>query len=139
VIGLVLSAAQLRLGRQLEVGLKPVQADLATLPFTDGSFDAVVSFYAVIHVPREEHRTVLEEFHRVLLVGGLLLVCMGWSDLPADHDPDSWLGAPMFWSHYDAVTNLELLTDARLIVKSSEEVPDPNGHGSHQFILAVKE
>jgi hypothetical protein len=63
---------------------------------------------------------------------------MGWSDLPADHDPDSWLGAPMFWSHYDAGTNLKLLADARLIVKSSEEVPDPNGHGSHQFVLAAK-
>ena len=138
VIGLDLSAAQLRLSQHLQVGLQPVQGDLAELPFADGSFDAIVSFYSVIHVPREEHRAVLEEFHRVLVVGGLLLVCMGWSDLPADHDLDSWLGAPMFWSHYDAVTNLKLFADACLIVKRSDEVPDPNGHGSHQFVLAAK-
>jgi hypothetical protein len=44
----------------------------------------------------------------------------------------------MFWSHYDAATNLELLNSAGLVAERSEEVPDPNGHGSHQFILAIK-
>jgi len=138
VIGLDLSVGQLRLARQLAVGLEPVQADLAGLPFRDRSFDAVVSFYAVIHVPREEHLAVLTEFTRVLTHGGQLLVCMGCTDLPADHDPDSWLGAPMFWSHYDAATNIELFRAAGVEVTGSDEVPDPNGHGSHQFVLAVK-
>ncbi len=138
VIGLDLTAGQLRLARQMAVDLEPVQADFAGLPFRDESFDAVVSFYAVIHVPREEHLAVLNEFGRVLRHGGQLLVCMGWTDLPAEYDPESWLGAPMFWSHYDAETDLELLNAVGVEVTRSDEVPDPNGHGSHQFILAVK-
>ena len=138
VVGLDLSAGQLRLTRQMAVQLEPVQADLARLPFRDESFDAVVSFYAVIHVPREEHLAVLNEFGRVLRRGGQLLVCMGWTDLPADHDPHSWLGTPMFWSHYDAAANVELVAAAGIEVIRSDEVSDPNGHGSHQFIFAVK-
>jgi ubiquinone/menaquinone biosynthesis C-methylase UbiE len=138
VIGVDLSAGQLRLARRFVVELEPIQADLAGLPFRDRSFDALVSFYAVIHVPREEHLAVLNEFGRVLRHGGQLLVCMGWTDLPADHDPQSWLGAPMFWSHYDAVTNLELFNAAGIEITRSDEVPDPNGHGSHQFVHAVK-
>jgi ubiquinone/menaquinone biosynthesis C-methylase UbiE len=137
VIGLDLSAGQLRLARRQTTGLEPVQADLADLPFRDQSFDALVSFYAVIHVPREEHLAVLKEFRRVLRPGGRLLVCMGWKDLPADLDPESWLGAPMFWSHYEASVNLELFKSAGVVVANAAEVPDPNGHGSHQFVLAV--
>lgn len=138
VVGLDLSGGQLRLARRLAVAFEPVQGDLTSLPFREGSFDAVVSFYAVIHVPREEHLEVLKEFRRVLRQGGQLLVCMGWGDLPADLDPHSWLGAPMFWSHYDAVTNVRLIEAADLVITHSEQVPDPNGHGSYQFVFAVK-
>lgn len=138
VVGLDLSGGQLRLARRLAVGFVPVQGDLIGLPFREQSFDAVVSFYAVIHVPREDHLAVLKEFCRVLRRGGHLLVCMGWDDLPADHDPHSWLGAPMFWSHYDALTNLRLMEAAGFVVTESDEVPDPNGHGSHQFVFAVR-
>lgn len=138
VIGLDLSATQLQLSRQLDIGLQPIQADLAALPFHDRSFEAVVSYYAVFHVPRDEHRKVLDEFNRVLVPQGLLLVCMGWKDVPADLDPESWLGAPMFWSHYDAVTNLQLIEASGFAVTRSEEVPDPNGHGSHQFVHATR-
>ena len=67
-----------------------------------------------------------------------MLLCMGRTDLPADNDPSSWLGVPMYWSHFDAATNLDLLRRADLRIESSREVPDPNGHGSHQFILVTK-
>lgn len=138
VVGLDLSGGQLQLARRMAIGLDPVQADLTGLPFREQSFNALVSFYAVIHVPREEHLVVLKEFHRVLRSNGHLLVCMGWEDLSEDHDPESWLGAPMFWSHYDAATNVRLIEAAGLVVIENERVPDPNGHGSHQFVLAVK-
>jgi hypothetical protein len=65
----------------------------------------------VIQVPRSDRRTVFGEFARVLRSGGVALLCLGAGDLPEDHDPESWLGTPMFRSHFDAQTNLQLLRD----------------------------
>lgn len=89
-VGLDFSVAQLELARGLVPGADPVHGDLAGLPFPDSSFDAVVSYYAIIHVPRSEHAAVFAEVWRVLRPGGLALLCVGASDLPEDHDPESW-------------------------------------------------
>jgi SAM-dependent methyltransferase len=66
VAGLDLSSGQLSLARSKLAKCQFVQGDLTNLPFSNGSFDAVVSYYAIIHVPREEHEALLREIHRVL-------------------------------------------------------------------------
>ena len=130
------SAAQLGLARDLVPGAGLVQGDLTVLPFPDQRFDAVVSFYAVIHVPRDDHPAVLDEMRRVLRPGGWALLCLGAGDNPGDHDEDSWLGAPMYWSHFDADTNRRLVRDAGLDIVDDPIVPDPMDHGGHLFVLA---
>jgi SAM-dependent methyltransferase len=100
--GLDLAWQQVAMARTLVPGSTVAQGDLAALPFPSGAFAAVVSYYAIIHVPRDEHAVVLGEIRRVLATDGLALLCLGAKDLPADDDPDSWLGTPMFWSHFDA-------------------------------------
>jgi SAM-dependent methyltransferase len=135
-VGLDFSATQLALARDLVPDARPVQGDLASLPFPDASFDAVVSYYAVIHVPRTEHPAAFAEVRRVLRPGGLTLLCLGARDNPGDHDPESWLGAPMYWSHYDAATNRDLLRAAGLEIVEDRELADPMGHQGHLFVLA---
>jgi len=137
VTGLDLSFGQLALARDHVPACPTVQGDLATLPFPRATFDVVVSFYAIIHVPREEHAEVFAELRRVLRPGGTALLCLGWVEKAADHDPDSWLGVPMYWSHFAADTNLALLAGVGLRVESSREVTDPMGHASHQFVVAT--
>ncbi len=51
----------------------PLAADMRALPFRSGQLGGLLAFYSVIHVPRPELGTVLEEFHRVLRPGGRLL------------------------------------------------------------------
>jgi ubiquinone/menaquinone biosynthesis C-methylase UbiE len=133
LIGLDLSAGQLGLARTRDPGFVLVQGDLGRLPFADATFDGVVSYYAIIHVPRADHPKVFRELFRVIRAGGVALVCLGWKDKPEDADPDSWLGVPMYWSHFDADTNRELLARAGFVVEWSRQVPDPMDHGSHLF------
>jgi SAM-dependent methyltransferase len=138
VTGVDLSSSQVALARRLVGGASVVQGDLAALPFAPATFDAVVSYYAVIHVPRDEHGRVFDEFRRVLRPGGRALLCLGHSDNPDDHDPGSWMGVPMYWSHYDADTSLALLYDRGLHVAWWRDVRDPMDHGRHRFVLARK-
>jgi len=134
-IGLDFSGKQLELARGLVPASHPVRGDLANLPFPTASLDAVVSFYAIIHVPRADHGQVFAEVHRVLRPGAWSLLCLGATDLAEDHDRESWLGTPMYWSHFDASTNLALLRDAGLEVVHAREIPDPMGHRGHLFAL----
>ena len=54
-------------------------ADVTRLPFADGTFDAVVSFETIEHVA--DPGEVLDEFRRVLVPGGLLIVSTPWRDV----------------------------------------------------------
>jgi len=136
VCALDFSDAQLRLARRHVPDATLVQADLVALPFATRSFDAVVSFYAVIHVDRTLHARVFGEVARVLRPRGHAPLCLGARDVPADADPESWLGVPMFWSHFDGETNVGLVGDAGLTVLDARYVPDPMDHGGHTFVLA---
>ena len=137
VVGFDLSSAQVRLARSHAPGAHLAQADLVALPFGDRSFDGLVSYYAVIHVPRSEHRVVFDEFRRVLRPGGVALLCLGAGDVPADDDTESWLGTHMFWSHFDADTNLEMLQAAGFDIIRHELVKDPMDHGRHLFAFVA--
>jgi ubiquinone/menaquinone biosynthesis C-methylase UbiE len=139
VVGIDISSAQLALARPRVARAQLAQADLSTLPFGDGSFDGLVSYYAVIHVPRSDHRGAFAEFRRVLRPGGVALLCLGARDLPEDDDAESWLGAHMFWSHFDAETNLEMLGTCGFDVIRHEIVADPMEHGHHLFALVTAE
>jgi ubiquinone/menaquinone biosynthesis C-methylase UbiE len=135
-VGLDFSAKQLALAQELAPDSERVQGDLARLPFATASFDAVVSYYAIIHVPRDDHTMVLAEVRRVLRPGGWSLLCLGASDRSEDHDPDSWFGTPMYWSHFDVATNRDLVGAAGLDIVHDQVIPDPMGRDGHLFVLA---
>lgn len=127
VTGVDISAAQIALARQHVPGATFIQADMAALDFPPASFDAVVGFYSLIHLPRAEHAALLGRIASWLRPGGLLLATMGANDAPGNVEPD-WLGAPMFWSHFDADTNRALVRQAGLDVLDESVIADDE-HG----------
>lgn len=134
VVGVDFAEVQLGLARgHVPTGLW-VCGDLVALPFADASFDAVCSYYAVIHIPREEHAAVLGGFARVLRSGGLALLCLGAADLPAW--TEQYHDEPMFWSHYDAPTSLSLVESAGFKLVWDRWVAE--GSGGHLFVLAQR-
>lgn len=135
-VGLDASLVQLGLLRTYAPAAYAVRADLIALPFANAAFDALTSYYAIIHVPREEHASLLCEFHRVLRPGGYALLCLGFNDNPHDLDIESWLATEMYWSHFDARTNIALVADAGFEVIQDRFIPDPMGHSGHLFVLA---
>ena len=134
VVGVDLAEVQLGLARRhVPTGLW-VCADLAALPFAAASFDAICSYYAVIHIPREEHAGVLKGFARVLRPSGLALLCLGAADLPTW--TEQYHDVPMYWSHYDAATSLSLVEAAGFELLWHRRVAE--GSGGHLFVLAQR-
>lgn len=96
-LGLDFSHAQLSEASEQAPTAALVQGDVTALPIRDDAVDAIVALHSLIHVPGADHRTVLDEFARVLSPSGRLLVSAGtqaWSGT----DPD-WLesGVEMEW------------------------------------------
>jgi ubiquinone/menaquinone biosynthesis C-methylase UbiE len=56
VVGIDASREQLRLAQVAAPTASLVQADMTNVAIRDGCLDAVASFYALGHVPEEEHR-----------------------------------------------------------------------------------
>ena len=120
VIGLDISRGQLALAVPNVPEADFVLADMTRPPFPEELFDAVIAFYSMTHVPRDEHLTMLANIHRMLKPAGLLVVTMGHNDTPGYLEAD-WLGAPMFFSHFDGETNLGLVREAGFDIVSSED------------------
>ena len=109
VTGVDLSERQLDLARGLVPGAAFLKADMTELDFGPGTFDAVVAFHSIIHVPREEHPALLQNIQRWLRPGGLFLATLTLTDFEGeDGDWEGW-GVPMRWSHYGADTNVAML------------------------------
>jgi ubiquinone/menaquinone biosynthesis C-methylase UbiE len=107
VTGVDLSQEQIRRARRNVPSGSFLQADAASVQFPDGSFDAVVSFYALEHIPRAEHEALLTSIHRWLRAGGLLLLSLEAGD--ADDLVGEWLGVPMFFSCFDPETVAQMI------------------------------
>jgi ubiquinone/menaquinone biosynthesis C-methylase UbiE len=136
VTGVDFSEAQIRLARQLVPRAQFVLQDITQLAFPDDSFDAICSYYAIIHIPRGEHSSILRNFHRMLRPSGLALLCLGASDLERDIEED-YLGSRMYWSHFDSKTNLRMIQKTGFDLIWSRTVADVSSPGSvHLFVLA---
>lgn len=57
------------------------QANIASLPFGDGAFDAVASLDVLVHFPAEEDQVPISELVRVLAPGGLLILRVSALDI----------------------------------------------------------
>jgi len=139
VTGVDISETQLEVARRLIPRATFVCRDMTELDFPAGSFDAICSFYAIIHVPRDEHRPLLLDFHRMLKPGGLLLLCMGAGDWPGE--VEEFYGAPMYWSHFDAETNVRMVREAGFAVIWSRMIADtldPETPSAHLFVLGQR-
>jgi len=111
---------------------------MTTLTYPNDYFDGIISYYAIPHVPREEHKGLLENLHRMLRTDGLALLCFATTDDPGTV-VDDFFGVKMYWSSFDAGTNVEMLKDTGFTVVWIKLIFDDVTDEQHLFVLAGKE
>ena len=136
VTGVDISSTQLALARRNVPGATFLRADMTALTFEPASLDAVVAFYSLTHVPRDEQAELLGHIRSWLRPGGLFLASMGADDEPGDVEPD-WLGVDMYFSHFGAKANRRLVESAGLVVERSELAVEPEDRHDARFLWVV--
>ncbi|WP_396610918.1 class I SAM-dependent methyltransferase [Haloferax sp. S1W] len=123
-VGLDFSREQVTLAAENVPDAPLAQGDMTALPFGTDAFDAVVAYWSLIHVPMDDHQTVIDEFARVLRSGGRVLVCEGTNEW-AGENPD-WLesGVRMEWNIAGAAETRAQLQNAGFEVTDTWGAPE---------------
>jgi len=137
VTGIDISAVQIARAQVLVPNAHVVCADMTKLAFPLQTFAAIISLYAIIHVPLAEQPALFANMYRWLQPGGYLMVIVGahtWTGTEAD-----WLdvaGGTMYWSHADTATYQQWCEDQGFTLCWVRFIPE--GNGGHTLILAQK-
>jgi cyclopropane fatty-acyl-phospholipid synthase-like methyltransferase len=141
VLGVDISAGQLALACRQAPAASFALADMANASFAPAAFDAVVSMYAIFHVPREEHAGLFLRMHEWLRPGGWLLASL--AHRPEAAYTEDFFGVEMYWSNFGMEEYRAILAAARFVVVSETGL----SHGydaadrpveSHPLILAQR-
>jgi SAM-dependent methyltransferase len=135
VVGVDVSAEQLRRARANVPGASFVQADMCDVELPTRTFDAACALYSVSHVPRERHAELFARIAAGLKPGGYFLASLGATG-SCDWTGD-WLGNRMFFSSHDAETNRGLLRDAgfSLVVDEIVSMREPEADVSFLWVI----
>jgi SAM-dependent methyltransferase len=134
VVGVDFSEVQIARARTLVPGATFICADMVLWEGDSSSFDAVVSFYALIHLPLEVQRPLFSRIAQWLSPNGYLLAIVGHGEWTGTED---YLGAPMFWDHADAATYLTWLNEVGLLPTWARFIPE--GNVGHTLVLAQRQ
>ncbi|MCC7371457.1 MAG: class I SAM-dependent methyltransferase [Chloroflexi bacterium] len=127
VTGVDISRRQIELARASVPNATFSHGDMTALTFPAASFDAVVAFFSLIHLPRDEHAAMFASIATWLRPGGLLVASTGSYSDPGTVEQD-WLGAPMYWSFFASAVSLALIRAAGLeIVEAQDVTADEDG------------
>ena len=97
-----------------------IQGDFFEADVANSSVDAVVSFYAIFHIPREEHRKLFEQINNWLKPEGYILVTVASTEM--EDLKESWNGAEIKWSSFEGSKTLEIIEKSGFeIVRTYEE------------------
>jgi SAM-dependent methyltransferase len=136
LLGVDVSAEQIRRARENVPSATFVQADLTTIEREPESLDAVVAFYSLTHVPRERLAGLFERILRWLRPGGVFIASLGVEDDPGGVDED-WLGVPMYFSQFSARVNRRLVAEAGFEIEQAEVLAEPGDRFGARFLWIV--
>jgi hypothetical protein len=111
---------------------------MMTLSFKPNSFDAVVGFYSIFHLPKEEQGAMIGRVRGWLNDGGTFLCNLATDE--GDLMMEDWLGARMFWSGLGVQGNRDMFKREGLQMVEDEVVTEMAEQTLEKFhwLLAVK-
>jgi SAM-dependent methyltransferase len=113
VLGVDISEKMIELANASVPNARFKVGDIEKSDFPERSFDLIVSFFAIIHLPRDTHAQLFKKMYKWLKEDGAILVTLGALD-NEEEQVDDWKSVPMYWSHFETKTYLDLLEQTGL-------------------------
>jgi len=132
-LGLDFARQGLSLASETVPDSRLLQGEMTRLPLAANTVDGITAYYAVFHVPRENHPVVYQEFARVLRPGGTLLMTLPSGGFETVRH--GWMGGEMFFSAPGRESTLTQLREAGFENLRTETAADPLGSSS-EFVFA---
>jgi cyclopropane fatty-acyl-phospholipid synthase-like methyltransferase len=132
VTGIDISPRQIEAARRNVPSATFIEGDVSGASFEEESFDGVIAFYSIAHLPVDEHRPLFDRLARWLRPGGVLLASVpvaesaGWTG--------DWLATTMFFGSLGADAYRALLRDLRFEHLAVEEATAEEPDGPTRFL-----
>ena len=144
VTGIDISSSMIAMARENVSTARFIHADVTETEFPEGSFDAIVSYYAIFHIPRQEHRELFRRFARWIRPGGLLLFTVAPKDDGPGYTEDDFFGETMYWSNFGPGTYRKILAETGFEIEQEGFVgggcTDVDGQKEvHPFFFAIRD
>lgn len=133
VNGIDISEKQIELARKNVPQAFYEVKDMSALKEYEYCVSGIVSFYAIFHIPREQHASLFKKFASFMPKGGFLMVTMGANGEDAG-SVQEFHGEKMFYSFYPPEKNTEIIKEAGFEIILNEI--NVSGGEKHQIILA---
>jgi cyclopropane fatty-acyl-phospholipid synthase-like methyltransferase len=131
--GIDISERHIELAKKNVKGAKYLVGDFFSKD-VKGKFDAIISLFAIFHIPRTEHKKLFIKIHSHLKTGGYVLLALSANPIKYAIKSD-FVGAPMAWSSYSIKKNKKLISKAGFeILMAVEDYRTEK----HLWILAKK-
>ncbi|GAC1393536.1 MAG: class I SAM-dependent methyltransferase [Vulcanimicrobiaceae bacterium] len=91
ICGLDISSEMVGVARRLNPNIAFEQGNFLNMAAADNSYDAIVSFYSVLHLERDQRQIAFREIGRVLKPGGILIL--------ATHAGSDTIHTTQWWGH----------------------------------------
>lgn len=119
VVGVDFSSSMLKMARKNVPEADLIKEDMTKLGFLDNSFDGLIALYSIIHVPREMHASLYQQFHEILKPEGMMLMCIGSDEWEGT---DVYFGTQMFWSEPSLENTLKMVKNAGFQILSGKHL-----------------
>ena len=127
ITGIDISGEQIRRAQKNVPTGTFIQGDIMSANFPPAEFDAVVAFYSIFHLPREEHTALFRRIYQWLKPKGYLLATVT-SNAEAAYTEDDFFDVQMYWSNYELDDYKSILSETGFKLLETTVI----GHGYTQ-------
>ncbi|KAK4040418.1 methyltransferase type 11 [Parachaetomium inaequale] len=114
-----------------------IPGDMTALSFEPASFDGVVSFFTIFHLPRVEQKGMLSNIYNWLKPGGIFVFNLATID--EEEIYGELMGHGMFWSSYSVEESEAMVTEVGLEVIEAEVLEsEPDEGVKFMWVVARK-